>query len=202
MNKTIVFLCICLCIPISIWSQNLENLDYIAPFHDGIAAVKKGKQWAFINTDGTLIMDFRSDLVLPKSNTAQYPKFNSDRCLIEVVKEGISYFGYIDKTGKTIIEPIFLNASPFYEDKAIVLKLQKIDLGRNEVLGKDVYRYKYFEVVIDTSGEAKKYLTDGTNIALSRSNILKRPAINSKFIAANLIATQGKDKQWRVIKME
>jgi len=188
-----------LLLPLLVMSQTLENIDYIAPFYDGVAAIKKGNEWAFINLAGKIIVDFRSDLVLTKPENENYPIFNNDRCLIAHQKDGILYYGYIDKTGKTVIVPQFLNATNFKENVAIVLKLVKENLGSNDVLMKNVVNYDYFEVVIDKDGEIAQYLTeDPIHITLSKEYLKETPRITSKFISDNLIAIRNKNKKWTV----
>ena len=84
------------------WSQELAEFDYIAPFNDGMAAVKKGEQWGFINDEGQQVIDLRDDLVLINYKSKSYPIFSDGRCLITEVRDGIKYFGYIDKSGKVV----------------------------------------------------------------------------------------------------
>ncbi|MFT7252255.1 MAG: hypothetical protein ACI9FW_002015, partial [Flavobacterium sp.] len=43
--------------------NSAENIDYISPFYDGVAAVKKGNNWGFMDKKGTIIINFRNDLV-------------------------------------------------------------------------------------------------------------------------------------------
>ena len=114
-------------------SQTLENLDYIFLFHEDLAAIQKRNQSAIIDTDGSIIIDFRSDLVSTVFDYATYPIFRDGRCLIE--KDGIAYFGYINTSGDTVIEPQFLNANNFKAEKAIVLKLIKEIAEKNTALG-------------------------------------------------------------------
>ncbi|WP_373056398.1 WG repeat-containing protein [Zunongwangia sp. H14] len=180
-------------------TQSIENVDYISPFNNGYAAVKKGVKWGFIDEKGTLVINYRDDLVLTKTDSATYPIFSNERSLIVNKKNGISYFGYIDKLGKTVIEPQFLNATNFKKNKTIVLKLIKENLGVNDVLMKNVVNYHYFEVVIDSDGEIDQYLTkDPTHITLSKEYLNKPPGITSKFISANLIAIRDNNKKWRI----
>ena len=110
-------------LPYSISSQNIDNINVIAPFSEGLAAIQKGNEWAFVDVSGNIIIDFRDDIV--SSSNEEYPLFMNNRCLIKKIKNGICYFGYIDKTGKTVIDPMYLNASNFINSKAIVLKLIK-----------------------------------------------------------------------------
>jgi len=200
MKKIKFILIIILTIPIFGLSQSLENLDYVSPFHNGYAAIKKDNQWAFINTKGAIVVDFRDDLVATSIDNAYYPIFSEDRCLVIEVKNGISYFGYIDTSGKTVIEPQFLNATNFSKGEAIALKLIKETVARNKTLGKDVVYYKYFEVTIDTIGTVGNYLTQkGVNVVLDKSYLKKPPQITSKHISENLYAIKHKDKTWTII---
>lgn len=149
MKKLLIILLI---IPVIAYAQTTEQLDFIAPFSDDVAAVKKGDSWGFINEKGTIVIAFRDDLVLSEIDGYKYPVFKNNRCLISQNKNGITYFGYIDKTGKTVITPKFLNASNFNNNKAIVLDITKEKLGTNSVLGKNVVNYRYYEVTIDSHG--------------------------------------------------
>ena len=203
MKKSAVIFLIALLISVSGFTQTIEDIDYISPFEDGVAAIKKGSKWAIINTDGVIVVNFRGDLVSTKTVNGTYPIFNNDRCLIAQDKDGITYFGYIDKTGKTTIAPRFLNALNFENNTAIVLELTRKDVGRNEALGKNIVYYKYFEVAIDIKGAIKNYLTqDGVNVVLDKKSLREPPKITSRFISDNLIATMNMNKKWVVKKIK
>jgi hypothetical protein len=202
MKKVKFILLIILTIPILGLAQSLENLDYISPFHNGYAAIKKDNQWAFINSEGIIAIAFRNDLVATSFGDAYYPIFSEDRCLIEELKEGISYFGYLDTSGKTIIEPQFLNATNFNEGTALALILIKDVVARNKALGKDVVYYRYYEVVIDKNGEAKNYLNPkGVNVVLDKDFLKEPPEITAKRISKNLYAFEGNNKKWTLIRI-
>lgn len=197
-TKLVNFLVIVL-IPIIGLSQTEESFEFISPFSDEVAAVKKGTQWAFIDKDGAIIVDFRDDLVISESNDLSYPVFINDRCLIQIKKDGIKYFGYIDKSGKTIIEPKFLNAQNFKNNKAIVLELVKKNVGKNNLLDKNIVYYKYFEVVIDTEGKVLCYLNEkGTNVVLDKEFLRNPPVFSSKIMSDNLVALLNENKEWVV----
>lgn len=202
MKKAIILFAIWSFIPFPGNTQSVENLDYISTLNDGLVAIKKDNQWAFINTKGDIVVNFRSDLVTTKSEDGNYPIFKDGRCLIIKEKDGISYFGYIDASGKVVVEPLFLNASNYNNEVAIVLKLVKEELGKNEVLGKKVVNYKYFEVAIDPNGNIKNYLTDnGITIVLDKKHLLKPPKITSKIISENLCAVMTGNNQWTIVKI-
>lgn len=200
-KATILFLMVII-IPIFAVAQSIENVDFISPFHDAVAAIKKDGKWAFINEEGKLIIDFRADLVTTKTEDGNYPIFNSDRCKIVDVKAGISYYGYIDKTGKTVIEPQFLNATNFNNKVATVLKLIKENVGRNEILGKNVVYYKYYEAIIDTNGTVIVYLNpEGVNVVLDKKFTRKPLHFKSRQLSKHLYAFLNENKRWRIIKI-
>lgn len=201
MKTTVTLVWIWFMLPMVLWTQSLENIDFISPFHNDMAAIQKDGNWAFINEDGTQIMPFRTDLVLTENDDGTYPMFNDDRCPIVEVKEGISYFGFIDSSGKTVIEPQFLNTTDFNDGIAIALKLDKQVIARNKALGKDVVNYRYFEVLINTDGEITYYLTqDGVNVVLDKDFLRAIPQITSERIAENLFAVRNKNRSWNIIK--
>jgi hypothetical protein len=200
MKNTKLLFIILLIIPNLGFSQAIENLDYISPFHNGLAVIKKGNQWAFINNEGAIAIDFRNDLVASKVGDKNYPTFNNDRCLIKEIKDGISYFGYIDTSGKTVIEPQFLNADNFDNGKAIVLKVTKDIVGKNKALDKNIVYYKYFEVTVDNSGNILDYLTQkGKNVVLDKDFLTEPPEIRSKQISKNVFAIKEKGNTWKII---
>ena len=184
-------------------TQTIENLEYISPFNNEVSAIKKGNEWGFINQDGKVIIDFRNDLVLTKTGNATYPIFSNEKCLIAHQKDGILYYGYIDKTGKTVITPQFLNATNFEYDKALVLKVEKETIGYNDIFNKDVVSYHYFEVIIDKQGKAIDHLTQlAIHISPKDKEDKNPPTITSKFISENLVAIKDSNKKWRLKKIE
>lgn len=192
MKKAIILFIL---IPFLGFSQITDKLDYISPFNEGYSAVQKGDQWAFINHKGDIVINFRDDLVLTETDNKKYPIFINKRCLISEKKDGISYFGFIDPSGKTVIKPQFLNATNFYTEFAIALKLYKEPLGENDVLKKHVVRYESTEVLINKSGVIKHCLTEPKGLILSKDYISKPPKINSKLIEKNLFSVVGKDNK-------
>ena len=190
-------LIILLLIPVFALAQTIEELDFISPFNDGVAAIEKDNSWGFINDKGAKIIDFRNDLVLTKTDYGHYPVFHNNRCLISEKKEGILYYGYIDKTGKKVIEAKFLNASNFNNNVALALEVLSQTKGTNDILKKPVVYYKYFEVTIDTDGNVKEYLNpQGNNIALDKKFIKNPPKITSKLISDHLVAILNQNNKW------
>lgn len=197
LKKVLIFL---LLIPFFTFSQTTAELDFIAPFSDGVAAVKKANLWGFINDKGVIVINFRNDLVLTKFDDGNYPIFKNNRCIISSQKEGVIYFGYIDKTGETLIAPKFLNASNFKDNEAIVLELIKNQLGENEILGKNIVYYRYFEVTIDIDGNIKNYLNPkGVNVVLDKVSLLTQPKITSKRISNNIYAVLNENRKWTIV---
>jgi len=203
MKTRSILLVLIFLIPVIGFSQDLEMVDYISPFNDDVAAVKKGSSWAFIDDNGMIVVDFRKDFVISNKDKIKYPIFNDGRSLIQLKKKGITYFGYIDKSGKVAIEPQFLNATNFQEGHAIVLELVKQNVGTNELLEKPLVSYDYFEAVINTDGEIVSYLVEKPiHITLDKEYIRKPPPLTCKLLSKNLIAKQNKDRTWSVRKIE
>lgn len=199
MKKLLITL---LLFPLLGFAQTIENIDYISPFHDGVAAIKKGEKWAFINQEGQIVVEFRDDLAVTKTDNASYPIFSNERALVAHQKDGILYYGYIDKTGKIAVKPQFLNATNFNNDAAIALKLVKEESsGMNELM-KNIVSYHYFEVVIDKDGKIDQYLSeDPIHITLTKEKMRNKPEITSKFISDKLITFKNKDKKWTIKKI-
>ena len=204
--KKIAIIIICLLFNLVGFSQMLNGLDEVSQFNEGIAAVKKGNQWCFINEKGETIIDFRDDLVLTKftdkthGTPIYYPVFKNDRCLIATLDGDVYKYGYIDKQGNEIVEPQYLNASNFENGYAIVIKTTMVVVGFNTVLGKNVTTTKIEEFVIDTSGEIVKYL-ENPRVDDKLGRAPKTPPVfHSKFIAPHIIAVQKKDDKWDIYK--
>jgi len=189
--------------PFFCFAQPIENIDFISPFNEDVAAIKKGNLWAFIDTKGNMIIDFRDDLVSTRIEKDDYPIFKNNRCLISQKKDGISYFGYIDKTGKAVVEPQFLNATPFHNTIAVVLKLEEEFIGDNAILDKKIISYKYFEVVIDDQGNTKNYLDfNGIAVALDKKYLYKPPQIIRQLISDSLFIYLNRNKKWVIEKIK
>jgi hypothetical protein len=210
MKNALIFLTACLIFSTATFGQDLKNLDYVSPFYDGLAAINKGDQWAFINTEGTLVINYRSDLVAGKDNSKQstskyatidYPFFNNGRCLIKKSKDGVDRYGYINPEGIVVIEPVYLDATPFNDNRAMVIEVYKELLGRNELLGKNVVTYSYNEVVIDDKGTVIGYLNGPFHLVYGGStpqNELDPPSIESRFLKGNLYAVKTEKGTWEI----
>ena len=82
--KNVIILIICFLMHSFAHAQILNDIDEIAPFHEGISEIKKVDQWAFINIKGIKVIDFRNDLVSSKieKNGLGYPLFKNGRWYI------------------------------------------------------------------------------------------------------------------------
>lgn len=200
MKKLLYTFLLVVLIPFIGVAQFTEAINYMSPFHDGFAAIKKGGEWAIINEQGTIVIDFRDDLVPLKMNDAHYPVFKNGRALIKQVEDDVVYYGYIDISGKTVIEPQFINALSFNHDKAIVIKLMKTKLGLNKVLDKEVVTHEYQELLIDSFGVVKAYLTEEKPISFTKP-FNKIPSIVSEIVSENLVLTKLDDDRIILLKI-
>ncbi|WP_378182806.1 WG repeat-containing protein [Aquimarina sp. SS2-1] len=208
-NVFILFVSVVIFPSISI-GQITINIDEITPFHEELSAIRKGNTWAFIDAKGEIVIDYRDDLVWateidPKSKKKNlykepipYPAFYEGRCLIKKMIKGIYYYGYIDKSGKTVIEPEFVNATTFENGNAIVLKVSKDELGTNDLLLKKVVSYSYDEVIIDPSGNVIMHLQGPENLVLTKEKMKWRPAIESHIVSPHLVAVKTKNNNWQL----
>lgn len=202
MKKSFLFYLLISLIPFVFFSQSIDSIDYISPFSDSLAAIEKQQKWAFINTEGKIVINFRDDLVKSNFKDGNYPVFKNNRCLIFKEIEGIKYYGFIDETGKTIIKPQFLNATNFNKNKAIALNVIKDTIGNNSVLKKAIVRYGYTEVIINPNGSIIHYLTlKPKSFTLSQKAIKELPQIKTKYISDNLIAIWTEDNTWKIKKL-
>lgn len=186
----------------------LTGIDEIAPFNEELAAVRQGNQWGFIDKEGTLVIDFRDDLVWNAGKEAsafgiagiRQPSFHDGRCLVKKVIEEIPVYGFIDTTGKLVIEHTFLNVSPFNDGYTTGIVYEKVFVGKNEIK-LDMYKHKFHEVVMDTSGKIHEYLVQPENIQMRKSRY-ELPWLRTKLISKNLIAIRGNDNKLEIRKLD
>jgi hypothetical protein len=189
-------------------TQIINDIDEIAPFHEGLAAIRKGFSWGFINSEGIKTIDFRNDIVQNSAQTMlsddqrNYPYFSAGRCLIKQVKEGITYYGYIDKMGKEVIEAKYLNATPFINGSAFVIKMYKEKQNATNVLGKNIVHYSYAELLIDPNNNTLQYLHGPKNLLFSPENLKTPPSIVSRLLSENLIAVKTDKGSWEIFRLE
>ncbi len=186
----------------------LSELDEIAPFSEGLAAVRQGNQWGFIDKEGTLVIDFRDDLVWSETadvlaydvKSIRQPSFHNGRCIVKMVIEEIPVYGFIDTTGKTVIEYKFLNVYPFNDGYTTGIIYKKVFLGKNEIK-LEVYKYKFHEVVMDAAGKIHEYVLQPENIQMRKARY-ERPWLRTKLISKNLIAIRGNDNRLEIRKLD
>lgn len=186
----------------------LAALDEVRPFSEGLAAVRKGNQWGFIDTEGQLVIDFRSDLVWSteadnsKSDITgiSYPQFLDGLCINkELTEEGIPLYGFIDRKGNQVIQPEFVNITPFKDQRAIGIFAKKTFRGQNEIKLK-VFDYSFIEVLINTEGEILWPIMERDHILMSARRF-ELPLLRSKLISQQLIATKNDGNEWEIHRL-
>ena len=207
--RTLALLSLLFLFPLSGMAQELEDIDEVAPFNEGLAAVRKGNQWGFINEKGDLVIDFRDDLVWNKfADTSRediegirFPVFRDGRCLIrEMLKEEEIYvYGFIDQGGNTVIKPEYLNVTEFNQGYAVGILLTKTFRGKNN-FQLNIYDYKFSEVILDQKGDIMLLLTQRDNIQMSRRRY-ELPDLHAKFLSPSLAAIKKGDN-WQLKKLD
>lgn len=97
----------------------------LADFHEGLAAVRVGEDWGFINKNGRLVIPARFQRAytyffqagcLFDDDAGDPPRFSERLAAVKVGKLA----GFIDWTGRVVIEPRFEAALPFSEGRAAI----------------------------------------------------------------------------------
>lgn len=207
--KVFSIICIALlALPIIVYPQDLKGIDEIAPFSEGLAAVRKGDQWGFINTEGKLQIDYRNDVYWNMdADTSKmditgirYPMFKEGRCLVtKEVEDGIPVYGFMDIKGNIVVEPQFLNVYPFNNGYTTGVLFYKDFKGENEFKLK-IYEFKFFDVLMDTSGEIEEYFERRHNIQMTKKRY-EIPSIEAEFLANGLVALHIEDQGWEIRKV-
>ncbi len=193
----------------SVFSQTVETVDEIAPFSEGLAAVRLGDKWGFINSEGQLVIDFRDDLVWNKSAISDvsdvsgipYPRFKNGRCMIQEIleEEGIAVYGFINNKGETVISPEYLNLTEFGENYAMGILLTKTFRGKNR-FQLNIYDYKFSEVILDTNGDIMLLVTQRQNILMDKRRY-ERPELTGKYLSKNVMAVRTDKNTWEIRKI-
>ena len=208
MKKYIISAFIMLMLPNVFHSQTVKNIDEIAPFSEGLAAVRQGNQWGFINEEGQMVIDFRNDIYWNKDadtskkdiSGVQYPMFNEGRCLItKIVEDGVPVYGFIDTKGNVVLEPQLLNVYPFKDGFTTAVLFEKSMKGKNE-FNLDIYEFKFHDVMLDTSGEIIEFFNRRYNIQMTKRRY-QMPAMGVKQLSAGLVAVYTQDQGWEVRKI-
>ena len=98
--------------------QSIKNsFDYAGSFHEGLARVKNKNKFGYINKKSELIIPFELEEVVHDAYN-----FKEDRVVF--IKN--NKYGYMDRTGKIIIEPKFDFADYFVDGIALVSLNQKV----------------------------------------------------------------------------
>jgi hypothetical protein len=187
----------------------IDGLDWVAPFSEGLAAVRKGNQWGFIDKTGKLVIDFRGDIVWnanadttkPGVEGVEYPKFKEGLCIIQEMKEeDIPYYGFMDTSGKVVIEPDYLNVTEFDDGKAIGIYGRKDFRGKNK-FQLNIYDYTFTEVLLNTKGEMLWPIAERQNILMSKKRY-QTPEIRAEALSDNLLRVKNEEGKWEVRKID
>ncbi|MCK0135097.1 WG repeat-containing protein [Arenibacter sp. S6351L] len=208
MKKYIITAFVMLMLPNVFHSQTVKNIDEIAPFSEGLAAVRQGNQWGFINEEGQMVINFRNDIYWNKDadtskkdiSGVQYPMFNEGRCLItKIVEDGVPVYGFIDTKGNVILEPQLLNVYPFENGFTTAVLFEKSMKGKNE-FNLDIYEFKFHDVMLDTSGEIVEFFNRRYNIQMTKKRY-QRPSVGVKQLSKGLVGVHTQDQGWEVRKI-
>lgn len=186
----------------------ISTLDDVAPYSEGLAAVRKGNQWGFLDKDGNLAIPFRDDVLWNTKATTEtgvssieYPKFKEGLCIIfENTNEGVPLYGFMNTKGETVIAPEFVNISPFDDDFTVGIYARKDLRGKNE-FQLEIYDYTFTEVVVNKAGEMVWPVQERQNIIMAKKRF-KLPELHTKMLSKTLLAVKQNDNLWKVVKVD
>ena len=189
-------------VSIPVNSQLMTGLDQVSTFNEGLAAIKKGDQWAFMDKQGAIAIDFRDDLFATNQKGVEMkaPVFQNGRALISRIEENITYYGYIDKSGKEVIKSAYVNATPFKNGFALVMGYSKEVVGQNKVLGKNVVSYEIEEFVIDLNGKVMTPMLHSRNYVPDKMKKGKSPDFTCILLGARMVGVKTAGQKWEVYK--
>ncbi len=194
--------------PISaIGQEKLEGIDEIGNFAEGLAAVRKGNQWGFINEQGELVIDFRDDVVWNKDaqpgddeiTGIRYPAFQEGMCLVQKIDDEIPMYGFMNKKGEVVVDYQFLNVSAFKNGYATGVLVDKVFRGTNEFKLR-IYDFKFHDVLLDSSGKIVEFFDRRYNIQLTKKRY-EVPSLRAKYLANDMVAVYLEDKGWEIRKV-
>jgi hypothetical protein len=109
----------------SLQAQRKLEVDAFSKFNNGLIGVRKGSMAGFIDTSTFLKIGFNLDMgpfekqgmdyALRKNS---YPVFSEGLCMVYDIKT--KNYGYIDTSGKWVINPLYYQANDFSEGYALV----------------------------------------------------------------------------------
>src|SRR5690625_1372656 len=200
MKRSILIVLLLTSFSFGINAQVLKEIDEVAPFEEGFSGVKKDGLWGFIDSSGELVIDYREDIV---ASANKAPAFSDGMCLIKEVKDGITFYGYINTEGEIVIPAEYLIATPFENGYARVIKHYKRDTHDSNVLGKRIVYYSYNELLINTENHTVQVLRGPYNLLFEKFKLQKNPPkITSKFINDNLIAVRDEDNRYMIYTLK
>lgn len=183
----------------------IKELTEVGPFSEGLAAVRKGDKWGFIDQKGNLAIDFRGDVVWDQNadesrsdiKGIRYPKFKNGLCIIQEIKdEGIPYYGFMDTQGQIVIEPEYLNVTGFKEDRAIGIYCRRTFRGKNN-FQLNIYEYAFTEVVLNTKGEIIWPIGKREDISMAKRRY-QMPELTASFISPDLMLIKAGDNDFQI----
>ena len=181
-------------------SQLMQDLDEVGNYNEGLASINKGDQWAFMDKEGNIVIEFRNDLAsyIDGNDEMTPPMFHDGRALKTKTSDHIKLFGYIDVSGKEVIKCEYVNATPYSNGFAIVMHYSKKVVGQNKLLDKNVVNYQIEESVIDVNGKAMTPRLNARNYGQEKMKSGKSPKLSIKFIGERMIAVKMPDQKWDI----
>jgi len=145
---------------------------HISPYTEGLAVAADTDGYVVLDEDGRVISDKYQFIGSYKSGRAVYYKQTSD---------GSLFYGYLDESGKPVIQPIYIYATDFEGNRAVV----KLGEGLHAIIdrtGTVIKTMEYWEVSGLSDGKAAFRIYAGGKYGYVDSN--GNEIINPSFVYA------------------
>ncbi|WP_201317552.1 WG repeat-containing protein [Paenibacillus sp. EPM92] len=167
--------------------------NYVEGFHDGLAVFgiyeKNDIKMGYINTSGKIVIPARS---------GQYGAF-SDGLAVFTKDPIFGKYGYIDKTGKEVIKPLYENPHDFSEGLAAVRTEVLGKWGYIDKKGKEITQLKYEDAKDFSEGLAAIRLGDKWGFIDKTGQEVIKPQYENVYDFSEGLASVELDGKWGYI---
>jgi len=164
------------------------EFDDIMKFSEGLAAVKIGDKWGFINTGGELVIEPVYDFAA---------NFEDSLCSVQINDR----WGLIDIYGNKIVEPVFQNRLWIVDDY-ILVQGNDGKWGYLDNKGEQVIDYKFEKALNFREGLAPVYREGKWGYIDKQGNFAIEPDFDEAKEFANGLALVKKENKFYYINME
>ena len=114
--------------------------------------------------------------------------------------DDIPVYGFIDRTGKTVIAPEYLNLTEFKDGYAVGVFVKKTFRGKNK-FQLNIFDYSFMEGVLNPAGEMVWPIGERENI-LMQLRRYEMPSLTAKITGNGLLVVESEMGKWEIRRMK